>query len=181
MAVDLAVLFEALSYASKMHAQQRRKDKEASPYINHPIDVANILVTVGNIQDTSVLAAAILHDTIEDTEASEADLIERFGEDIASLVMECTDDKSLPKDRRKQLQIEHAPHKSPRAKHIKIADKISNVRDLSSSPPKDWPTERVREYLDWSEKVVNGLGETNQDLLDFYRQTLENARKSLSD
>lgn len=181
MAVDLAVLFEALSYASKMHARQRRKDKEASPYINHPIDVANILVTVGNIQDTSVLAAAILHDTVEDTEASEADLIERFGEDIASLVMECTDDKSLPKDRRKQLQIEHAPHKSPRAKHIKIADKISNVRDLSSSPPKDWPTERVREYLDWSEKVVNGLGETNQDLLDFYRQTLENARKSLSD
>ncbi|MBZ0187356.1 MAG: HD domain-containing protein [Candidatus Obscuribacterales bacterium] len=179
MTEDLALLFDALSYASEMHSKQRRKNKEASPYINHPIDVGRILVTIGKVNDTNILAAAILHDTIEDTAASHESIQERFGEDIACLVMECTDYKSLPKAKRKQLQIDHAAQKSERAKLIKLADKISNVSNIGESPPQDWSHERISEYLDWTEKVVAGLKGTNRDLDLLYQKVLSEARAAV--
>lgn len=176
---DLRIVFEALSFASAMHRSQRRKDNRDTPYINHPIDVAKMLVTVGGINDTDVLAAAILHDTIEDTEATEEDIDSLFGKKIKKLVLECTDDKSLPKQERKRLQVLQAPHKSESAKCIKLADKISNVRDISEHPPAFWPIARVREYLDWTEKVVAGLRGANKNLEDLYDRTLELARASV--
>jgi len=151
------LLVNALAFAARKHRDQRRKDAEASPYINHPIALAYVLVHEGGIDDPVVLAAALLHDTIEDTETSEGELAETFGSEIAAIVKEVTDDKSLPKQERKRLQIEHAPQLSSRAKLVKLADKICNLRDVVDAPPAEWPLERRQDYFDWANAVVDGM------------------------
>ena len=128
-----------------------------SQYINHPIALANVLANEGGINDLTVLIAAVLHDTVEDTETTASELESLFGAKIAAVVMEVTDDKQLPKAVRKQLQIEHARHASPEAKLVKLADKICNLRDILASPPADWSADCKREYFDWAAKVVNGI------------------------
>jgi guanosine-3',5'-bis(diphosphate) 3'-pyrophosphohydrolase len=148
---------KAVAFASDKHRNQRRKDADASPYINHPIALANVLANEGGVTDATVLCAAVLHDTIEDTQTTADELKQTFGEEITSIVLEVTDDKSLDKATRKHKQIEHAPHISREAKLVKLADKISNLRDILSSPPSDWPTERKKAYFDWASKVVNGV------------------------
>lgn len=154
---DLKVLARALSFAAHKHRDQRRKDVEASPYINHPIALFDQMVNVGDITDIEMLCAALLHDTIEDTETTENELIAEFGSAISGIVAEVTDDKRLPKARRKQLQVEHAPHLSTRAKAIKIADKTCNLRDIAESPPHEWSAQRRREYFDWARSVIDAL------------------------
>jgi len=158
------ILLKSIAFAADKHKNQRRKDAEGSPYINHPIALANLLANEGGIANVDVLCAAILHDTIEDTETTESELNQLFGEKITSIVLEMTDDKSLPKETRKLKQIEHAPHASIEAKMVKLADKICNVRDIIQSPPADWSQERKREYLVWSKLVVDGLRGTNVKL-----------------
>jgi guanosine-3',5'-bis(diphosphate) 3'-pyrophosphohydrolase len=150
-------ILEALQFAAQKHRDQRRKDIEASPYINHPIALANVLWREGGVHEPDVICAALLHDTVEDTQTTEAELIETFGKKVAGIVMEVTDDKKLVKAERKQKQIEHAPHISREAKLVKLADKISNLRDVAASPPKDWPLKRQQEYFDWAKQVVDGM------------------------
>jgi len=147
----------AIAFAADKHRSQRRKDHEASPYINHPIALANVLANEAGVEDERVLMAAVLHDTIEDTETTEQELLRLFGKEVADIVMEVTDDKALPKAERKRLQVEHAAHISRRAKLVKLADKICNLRDIAKSPPADWSLERKREYFDWAKAVVDGL------------------------
>jgi methylenetetrahydrofolate reductase (NADPH) len=155
-------LLRALHFAAQKHRDQRRKDLDASPYINHPIEVAEVLARVGGVSDLAVLQAAILHDTVEDTQTTPAELEATFGREVRELVAEVTDDKRLPKQERKRLQVEHAPRLSRRAKLVKLADKICNVRDIAHAPPRGWPHERRVEYLVWTERVVAGLrGESN--------------------
>ena len=161
---DTATLLAAIEFASRKHSTQRRKDEEASPYINHPIAVTHLLADTGGISDLVTLMAAVLHDTIEDTETTPSELDEHFGQTVRKVIEELTDDKTLDKAVRKQLQIEHAPHLSRRAKAIKLADKIANVRDVMESPPTDWPLARRIEYLDWTERVVAGCRGTNDRL-----------------
>jgi guanosine-3',5'-bis(diphosphate) 3'-pyrophosphohydrolase len=156
VSTGIALILHATAFAADKHRNQRRKDEEASPYINHPVALANLLAQAG-ISDTTVLAAALLHDTIEDTDATAEELMGAFGQEITAVVLEVTDDKSLPKEERKRVQIEHAAHLSTPAKLVKLADKICNLRDVSQSPPKDWPLERKREYFDWARQVVGGL------------------------
>ena len=172
-------LLEALRFSAEKHRNQRRKDNAKSPYINHPIEVTQLLWDVGGVRDVDVLVAAILHDTIEDTETRPEEISDRFGENVLSLVMEVTDDKSLPKQERKRLQIEHAPHKSYGAKLIKLADKSCNVRNLVTMPPADWPLKRRQEYLLWTEKVVAGLRGTNVALEDYYDHELSSGKMLL--
>lgn len=157
-------LIEAVAFAAHMHRDQRRKDVAASPYINHPIALAHVLANEGGVGNLTALCAAVLHDTVEDTDTTEQELVERFGADIASVVMEVTDDKSLAKARRKELQIEHAPHLSYAAKLVKLADKICNLRDILASPPADWTQERKLAYFDWAAQVVAGLRGTHPGL-----------------
>jgi len=176
---DCAAILKALHFASIRHRDQRRKDQEASPFINHPIEVAEILAGVGLITDVVVLQSAALHDTIEDTLTTADELEVAFGPEVRCVVEEVTDDKSLPKAERKRLQIEHAPHLTTRAKLVKLADKISNVRAIELTPPADWPLERRREYLDWTEKVVAGLRGCNERLEALYDRTLSRARETL--
>lgn len=154
--MDPGVLLEALELASIKHRDQRRKDREASPYINHPIAVARTLWDAG-VRDQTTLVAAILHDTIEDTATTRDELAARFGDAVATVVAEVTDDKSLPKAARKQAQVDHAPHLSDAAKRVKLADKTCNLRDMVDSPPLDWPEQRRLEYFRWADRVVAGL------------------------
>lgn len=169
-------LLAALQFAAQKHSQQRRKDSDASPFINHPIAVAELLARVGGVTDLTMLQAAILHDTIEDTSTTAQELEERFGQAVRSLVLELTDDKSLPKAERKRLQIEHAPHLSSRAKQIKIADKICNMGDITTTEPTDWPVPRKREYLDWAEQVVAGCRGCSQYLEQLFDAVLKEKR-----
>lgn len=154
---DLGPVLKALAFAAQKHRHQRRKDREASPYINHPIDLANVLVNEAGVADGLVVVAAILHDTIEDTDTTHDELVAEFGAEVASIVDEVTDDKTLPKSERKHLQEVHAPTSSFRAQQVKLADKISNLRDLTRSPPESWDLERKRAYFDWAKRVVDGL------------------------
>ncbi len=176
---DTAQLLRALAFSAQKHRDQRRKDREASPYINHPIEVAHLLASVGGVTDITVLVAAVLHDTIEDTETAAPQLEQAFGRDVRVLVEEMTDDKRLPKAERKRLQVERAQHKSHRAKLIKLGDKICNVRDVTHAPPADWPLERRREYLDWTEAVVGGCRGVNAALERCYDLALAEGRAQL--
>jgi guanosine-3',5'-bis(diphosphate) 3'-pyrophosphohydrolase len=161
---DLALLFKALAFAAHKHREQRRKDAEASPYINHPIALADVLVNEGGVTDIEVLSAALLHDTVEDTATTHEELVNAFGTRIARIVAEVTDDKRLPKAERKRLQIEHAAALSPEAKLVKLADKICNLRDVADRPPAQWNLERRREYFQWAKNVVDRLRGTHPRL-----------------
>uniref|UniRef100_A0A0B6ZFF8 Guanosine-3',5'-bis(diphosphate) 3'-pyrophosphohydrolase MESH1 n=1 Tax=Arion vulgaris TaxID=1028688 RepID=A0A0B6ZFF8_9EUPU len=155
-------MIRCVNFAAIKHKDQRRKDEQQTPYVNHVIGVAYLLVSEGGVSDISVLQAALLHDTVEDTDTTFYELQAEFGEDIANLVKEVTDDKSLPKPDRKRLQIEHAAQSSHRAKLIKLADKLYNLRDLRRSTPVGWTSERVQEYFEWAAQVVAGLRGTNK-------------------
>lgn len=174
---NLKKLLEAASFAAKKHTRQTRKGAGQEPYINHPLEVANLLAGVGQVEDFDVLIAAILHDTVEDTETTREELIERFGERAGAMVLEVTDDRSLPKAARKQLQIEHAPHLSEGAKQIKLADKISNITDIMNSPPADWDLQRKLEYVKWGESVVAGLRGANPTLERYFDDLAAKAKE----
>lgn len=161
---DFALVADALSFAAHKHRDQRRKDREASPYINHPIALLRVLALEAGVQDPLLLCAALLHDTVEDTQTTPDELAERFGPVIRDLVMEVTDDKSLPKAERKALQIRHAAGASERARLLKLADKICNLRDMADSPPHDWDLQRRREYFDWVAAVVEQVRGTHAGL-----------------
>jgi guanosine-3',5'-bis(diphosphate) 3'-pyrophosphohydrolase len=171
------MILKALRFSAEKHNEQRRKDSRSSPYINHPIQVAETLWTLGSVRDEAVLVAAILHDTIEDTDATPDEIRREFGAETQSLVLEVTDDKSLPKEVRKQLQIETAGQKTSKAKLIKLADKICNIYDLIYSPPASWSLKRRQEYLGWSEKVVQGLRGTNKALEARYDALLKEGKE----
>jgi guanosine-3',5'-bis(diphosphate) 3'-pyrophosphohydrolase len=155
----------AANFAANKHRDQRRKDREASPYINHPLALAFVLTNeVTGITDENVIAAAILHDTIEDTDTTTTEISNLFGEAVLRIVLELTDDKNLPKETRKQLQIDNASKLSREAKLVKLADKICNVRDMANSPPINWSLERQLEYFDWTKAVIDGLRGTHTEL-----------------
>ncbi|UCE32949.1 MAG: bifunctional (p)ppGpp synthetase/guanosine-3',5'-bis(diphosphate) 3'-pyrophosphohydrolase [Burkholderiales bacterium] len=157
-------LLEALAFSADKHRGQTRKDEDRTPYIYHPIALTRVLAVEAGVTDIETLMAALLHDTIEDTDATEAELRARFGNSVAAVVMEVTDDTSLRKAERKQKQVERAPHLSQRARLVKLADKTCNLRDVANNPPAGWPTERRREYFDWAREVIDGLRGTHAGL-----------------
>lgn len=160
----IAEVLRAAAFAAEKHRNQRRKDAQASPYINHPIALACVLANEGQVSDPQVLCAALLHDTLEDTETTPDELRQAFGEVVAGIVGEVSDDKSLPKAERKRLQVEHAPHASAQAKLVKLADKICNVHDLLVSPPTGWSLARRQAYFDWAAEVVAGVRDVHPGL-----------------
>ena len=174
-----SAILAALNFAAQKHSRQRRKDLEASPYINHPIAVAEVLSRIGGITDLLTLQSAILHDTIEDTETTPEELEENFGPKVRLIVQELTDNKSLPKQERKRLQVEHARNLSAAGKLIKIADKICNVSEITATQPAEWPLQRKLEYLDWAEKVVSGCRGCNPALEEHFDAVLKKGRESL--
>lgn len=176
---DTTLLLRALDFAARKHRDQRRKGNHQAPYINHPIEVATLLATVGRVDDVAVLQAAILHDTIEDTDATPEEIEREFGAEVRALVLEVTDDMSMPSPQRKRHQVEHAAGLSHRARLIKIADKIANVGDIARHPPPDWNAERRRNYYAWTAEVIGEIRGTNAALEACYDEVLRQAREIL--
>ncbi len=174
-------LLQSVLFACTKHEDQRRKNSNATPYINHPVEVAEYLSRVGGVDDVEILVAAILHDTIEDTNTTAAEIRECFGDSVLGLVLECTDDKSLEKSERKRLQIENASQKSPGAKQIKLADKACNLKSILVDPPKDWTISRQIDYFEWAKKVCDGLTGVNEKLDEEINQILDDGIRTLTD
>lgn len=165
----MKLLIKALAFAADKHRNQRRKDVAASPYINHPIALVDVLANEGGLEDERLLVAAVLHDTLEDTQTTERELDKLFGKELADIVMEVTDDKSLPIAERKRLQIVHAKTLSRRAKLVKLADKICNLRDMAHASPAGWGLARRQDYFDWAKQVIDeirGVHPTLERLFD---------------
>ena len=176
---DLLLVTTAYEFAARKHVAQRRKGIAAEPYLNHLVEVASLLAKASDGRDGQLVAAGVLHDTLEDTDTTPDELEAAFGTAIAQLVAEVTDDKALPKSQRKRLQVEGAPKKSPRARMIKIADKTSNLRALAASPPAGWSADRKREYLEWAAAVVAGCRGVSPALEAEFDAAFAEARRAL--
>lgn len=175
----VGLVIAAAHFSADKHRDQRRKGARNTPYINHPLEVAERLNRIGSIEDAAVLAAAILHDTIEDTETTQVELERLFGTDVAAIVAELTDDPMLLKDERKRLEIAHAPGLSTPARLIKLSDKTSNIADLATSPPGDWTLTRRREYVAFATRVVAGCRGLNAALDAEFDRVLADVRQHL--
>ncbi|XP_076637565.1 metazoan SpoT homolog-1 [Colletes latitarsis] len=160
----LTLVIKCTNFAAMKHKDQRRKDPEKTPYINHPIGVANILIQIGNIHDPVVILAALLHDTVEDTDTTFEEIENEFGSEVCNIVKEVTDNKNLSKEKRKRLQVENAPKRSHKAKLVTLADKLYNLKDLQRATPVGWSSERVKEYFKWAKAVIDGCRKTNFQL-----------------
>jgi (p)ppGpp synthase/HD superfamily hydrolase len=169
----------AADFAARRHVDQKRKGAAREPYINDLTEVAGLLAEATGGKDAQLIAAGLLHDTLEDTETEYEELSTLFGEDVAKLVSEVTDDKSLPKATRKRLQVEKVSKKSKRARLVKLADKTSNLRSLALSPPVDWNNKRADEYVSWSEKVVDGCRGLNKRLEQAFDIAAAEARAAI--
>lgn len=155
MSKETLRLVQAFSFATEKHSVQRRKGRDKSPYMNHPAEVAALVAEATGGTDVNLIIAALLHDVVEDTGTSLQEIQEKFGDDVAQIVADVSDDKALPKARRKELQVEHAGHLHQRVQILKIADKIANLRTTISDPPDGWGLERRQEYFVWSKQVVD--------------------------
>jgi GTP diphosphokinase / guanosine-3',5'-bis(diphosphate) 3'-diphosphatase len=175
----LGLFLKAVTFAARKHQDQRRKGRRHRPYINHLLQVAEILWEIGGVRDVEILIAAVLHDTLEDTKTTTEELEAAFGPRVLALVQAMTDDKSLPKQARKALQVTHAPHLSPAAKLIKLADKIHNVYELDHVPPVGWSRDRILAYVDWADKVVDGLRGVNGAMDTAYDNAARSVRRSM--
>lgn len=162
------LLTKAYQFASEKHKSQTRKNRDKTPYINHPIEVANLIANIGNINDQIVLIAALLHDTLEDTKTTKEEIKNEFSETILNIVLEVTDDKSLLKMERKKHQIDHAKYLSNEAKLIKLGDKISNLNSTLNDPPENWSDDDILGYTVWSKQVIDNIRGVNKDLEDYY-------------
>jgi (p)ppGpp synthase/HD superfamily hydrolase len=158
---ELLFVMRAADVAAKWHTNQRRKGAAQEPYMNHLLEVANLVTEATNGTEPNVTIAALLHDAIEDQNVGADVIASGFGQDVANIVLEVTDDKSLPKAERKRRQVESASKKSREAKLIKLADKTSNLRAVANSPAPDWSIERRREYVEWAKSVVAGIRGTS--------------------
>jgi GTP diphosphokinase / guanosine-3',5'-bis(diphosphate) 3'-diphosphatase len=177
---DLLLVVNAADFAARRHVNQRRKGAMGEPYVNHLAEVAMLLAGATDAEDAGLVAAGFLHDTLEDTPTKYEELLALFGQDVADLVAAVTDNKSLPKAERKRLQVEQAPHKSVRARMLKLADKISNLRSMATSPPADWDVARTAEYIDWAEKVAAGCRGTSEMLERLFDAAAAEARAAVA-
>lgn len=168
---SLNELIKALAFASAKHRDQRRKDVCASPYINHPIQLVDVLTNEAGVTDINVLQAAVLHDTIEDTKTTKEELQQYFGQRICNIVLEVSDDGNLCRSERKQAQISDAAELSNEAKLVKLADKICNLRDVADNPPAGWSVHRRQEYFDWALAVIDGLRGIHPGLESIFDET----------
>jgi len=179
MLTGLGLVSEAADLAARRHSGMQRKGRGNEPYINHLAEVANLLALATEGADAELVAAGWLHDTIEDTETTRQELAQKFGERVAALVVEVTDDMRLPKHERRQKQIVDAPRKSPGAKLIKIADKISNIRARILPQPNQDERNDLIDYVAWAEKVVEGCRGGNAMLDRTFDETAKAARSTL--
>lgn len=169
---DLILILKALTFSAEKHRHQRQDDAAASPYINHPIALVSLLSEHG-VTDSETLCAGLLHDTLEDTDTTYAELKESFGRKISDIVQEVSDDKLLPFAERRRLQVAKAQVASKEAKLVKLADKTCNLRDIVNAPPVDWGINRQRDYFDWAKEVADSIGNVNKGLEKAFEAAFE--------
>ena len=174
---ETKTLLHAIAFAADKHRFQKRKDTAGTPYINHPIQVALTLIDTGEETHDDLLVAAVLHDTIEDTQTTPEEISEKFGPAVLNLVLEVTDDKTLPKEERKRLQVLNAAKKSAWARKLKLADKICNVTDIIHNPPGHWPLDRKLQYLAWAEQILKEIEGTNAKLENKLQELIHEGRR----
>jgi (p)ppGpp synthase/HD superfamily hydrolase len=180
MAHEWVQVLTAAETAACWHARQRRKGSAAVPYINHLLEVAKLVAEATDGKDPNLVVAALLHDAIEDQNISYATIAQLFGDDVATLVQEVTDDKSIELAQRQRRQVEEAPKKSPRAKILKLADKISNVTSIGNDPPPGWSVQRQRDYVQWGRDVVAGLRGVAPKLEEKFECAADDAEKLIA-
>jgi GTP diphosphokinase / guanosine-3',5'-bis(diphosphate) 3'-diphosphatase len=178
MAKEWIAVLRAADAAARWHVHQRRKGAAEEPYVNHLLEVATLVAEATDGKDPELVIAALLHDSIEDQEVPRSVIAEAFGDGVAKLVEEVTDDKRLEKQERKRLQVEHAHKKSQRDKILKLADKTSNLRAIAASPPPEWSVKRRLEYVDWARKVSTGLTGVSKWLEGEFEQAAKEAERS---
>jgi guanosine-3',5'-bis(diphosphate) 3'-pyrophosphohydrolase len=179
MADPCIAVLKVAEAAARWHADQKSKGTSGVPYINHLLEVASLVAEATGAKDPNLILAALLHDAVEDQEIERGEIASRFGDDVAALVEEVTDDKSLPSKERKRLQVEQAPRKSRRAKILKLADKISNIRSITNDPP-DWPAKRRLAYVQWGREVVAGLRGTSAQLERLFDEAASGAEVAIA-
>ena len=148
------LITKAEAYARQNHEGQFRKGEAQEPYVTHVAEVASRVARYGGSE--SAIAAAWLHDVVEDCDPEIEDIENLFGSKVAKIVAEVTDDKSLSKQDRKARQVKNAPYKSEEACLVKWADKICNLLSIANSPP-PWDKARKMEYIEWAREVASGL------------------------
>jgi (p)ppGpp synthase/HD superfamily hydrolase len=169
--VQIEKLFEALEYASKLHKDQRRKGNGGSPYVNHLIEVASLLSRVAEVTDHEVIIAAILHDVLEDTEAREGDIFDRFGGTVLAYVKHVTDDKLLSLEKRRIAQLKSIENSSSQIQLIKLADHCSNIASL----PPSWDRARLESYISWSHSIAVHCYSASEELAKVYKKRYDSA------
>jgi GTP diphosphokinase / guanosine-3',5'-bis(diphosphate) 3'-diphosphatase len=169
-------VLRAADAAARWHVHHQRKGAAATPYINHLLEVATLVATATEGKDPDLVIAALLHDSIEDQEVPREIIAGTFGEEVAKLVEEVIDDKSLDKQERKRLQVE----KSDRAKILKLADKISNLRDIAANPPCRWSVKRRLNYVRWAREVADELKGVSPRLEDEFDRAAGDAEAALA-
>ena len=178
MAKEWISVLRAADAAARWHVHQRRKGAAGEPYVNHLLEVATLVAEATDGNDPDLVIAALLHDSIEDQEVPRGIIANEFGEGVAKLIEEVTDDKSLDKQERKQLQVINTDKISTRAKILKLADKTSNLRAIAASPPPDWSVKRRLEYVEWARKVANGLAGVSEWLEREFTEAAKEAERS---
>lgn len=178
---QIAAILDAALFSAKKHEHQTRYDSAATPYIIHPVTVAYSILTIGQVSTPEILIAALLHDTVEDTGTTFKEIRQKFGATVEGYVKEVTDDRTLSKEKRKELQLEHAPHKSEGAALIKLADKLYNVTDVHHNPAIGWTKERRDQYVTWASQVVNQLPTANKNLKNAMDEATEKYWSSFND
>jgi GTP diphosphokinase / guanosine-3',5'-bis(diphosphate) 3'-diphosphatase len=176
---EWVAVLQAADAAARWHVHQRRKGKAEEPYINHLLEVASLVAEATEGKDSELVIAALLHDAIEDQEVPAETISEAFGPGVAEIILEVTDDKSLPKGERKEKQVHTAPNKSRRAKVLKLADKTSNLRAITATPPPDWSVKRRLDYVAWARRVVVGLRGANPWLEERFDEAAKSAEESV--
>ena len=179
--VDLRRLTKALVFAAEAHRNQRRKGAAQEPYLNHLIEVLDLVVQVTDGVDMDVVIAALLHDVVEDTAATHEDVAMNFGERVAEIVRENSDDMSLPKAERRRARIAAIPLKSKEARLVKMADVISNLRAIAVSPPAGWPAERKLGYLQGCRHLVDAARGTDTAIERIFDQTAADVERAIRD
>jgi (p)ppGpp synthase/HD superfamily hydrolase len=176
----LVLVSRAADFAAGAHVDQRRKGPALEPYLNHLAEVAVMLSVATGGLDPVLVAASWLHDTVEDTAVTTADLEHHFGPEVAGVVAEVTDDKSLSRDERKRRSVLTIASKSRRAQYLKMADQASNIRALVTTPPAGWTMARLVAYVDWGEAIVARVSERNPQLEAYFRSAVADARATFA-
>ncbi|MFC0220732.1 HD domain-containing protein [Pseudochelatococcus lubricantis] len=179
MSTNVLGLTRALVYAAEAHANQRRKGAAQEPYINHLIEVLDLVARATGGEDGELLIAALLHDVVEDTPISAEELAAAFGARVARIVIENSDDMTLPKDERRRQRIAAMAHKSPEARIVKTADVISNLRAIAVSPPAGWAMDRRLGYLEGCRQLIDAGRGANAVIETLFDQTAADAERAI--